>query len=69
MRITVGTTVGSLGSNSYAPFRPARLTSEPRDRQHGIDLRPPAEIIEEFIQTLVLLVERQQAAGPKVLRL
>ena len=42
---------------------------EEKKSEHGIDLRPPADIIEEFIQTLVLLVERQHAAGPKVLRL
>ena len=37
--------------------------------EHGTDYRPPEELIEEFIQTLVLLVERQAAAAPKVLRL
>ena len=37
--------------------------------EHGTDYRPPAEIIEEYIQTLMLLVERQPAVAPKVLRL
>ena len=37
--------------------------------EHEVDFRPPADIIEEFMQTLVLLVERQPAASAKVLRL
>ena len=37
--------------------------------EHGTDLRPPEEIIEEYMQTLMLLVERQPAAAPRVLRI
>ena len=37
--------------------------------EHGEDFREPPELIEEFMQTLVLLIERQPAASAKVLRL
>ena len=43
--------------------------AEDKKSEHGTDFRPPADIIEEFMQTLMLLVERQPAAAPKVLRL
>ena len=31
----------------------------------AVDLRPPDELIEEYIQTLILLIERQPAAAAK----
>ena len=37
--------------------------------QHKTDFRPPGEIIEEWVQTLMLLAERQPAISSKVLRL
>ena len=37
--------------------------------EHGVDLREPADIIEEYMQTLMLLAERQPAVAPKVLTL
>ena len=37
--------------------------------EHGTDLRDPVDIIEEYMQTLMLLVERQPAVAPKVMRL
>ena len=46
------------------------LEAEDKDKErseHGEDLRAPADIIEEYVQTLMLLVERQPAVGPKVL--
>lgn len=36
---------------------------------HKIDLRSPEQIIEEWVQTLMLLAERQPAVSSKVLRL
>ena len=42
---------------------------EEKKSEHGTDLRPPEDIIEEYMQTLMLLVERQPAAAQKVLRL
>ena len=37
--------------------------------EHETDLRAPTELIEEFIQTLILLIERQPAAASKAVRL
>lgn len=37
--------------------------------EHETDTREPSDIIEEYMQTLMLLVERQPAVAPKVLRI
>ena len=44
-------------------------TSVCASRPPQTDYRPPADIIEEYMQSLMLLVERQPAAAHKVLRL
>ncbi len=47
----------------------AALEGKEQAKEEEKDFRPPSELIEEFMQTLVLLIERQPAASSKVLRL
>lgn len=47
----------------------AEAEEEGAKSEHAVDFRPPSEIVEELIQTLMLLIERQPAAAHKVVRL